>query len=67
MIISVGDDVLTNSIDCDACQAIEFTFAITKSAKFFNEFTILIEYLQNVMGNRVMDANTYFIGLSVQR
>lgn len=49
MIISVGYNELPNSVDCDACQTIEFTFFVAVLSKFFYESAIGIKNLDTMV------------------
>lgn len=53
MIVSIGDNVLTDSIHCNAGQTIEFTFAVAILTKFFHKNTIRIEYLDSGMSRKI--------------
>lgn len=57
MIIPVGNDVLPNPIDCNASQAVEFSFATAVLAKLLNENTVWIEHL-NAMIRRIGNYDT---------
>lgn len=45
MIVSIGNNVLTNSINCNAGQTIEFTFTVAILTELFHKNTIRIEHL----------------------
>ena len=56
MIVPIRYDILTDSIDCNARQTIEFTFTIAILAKLFDKYAIWIEHLYSEMvRNRMLE------------
>lgn len=47
VIVTIRDDILSDSIDCDAGQTIEFTLPVAVLAEFLHENTIRIENLNS--------------------
>lgn len=47
--IPVSDDVLANSVHCDACQTIEFAFAAAILSEFFDVNAVGIKHLDAVI------------------
>lgn len=50
VIVSVGNDVLSDTINSDAGETIEFAFCITVSAELFEEITGGVKYLNAMVG-----------------
>lgn len=56
VVVSVSDDVLTDAVDGDACQAVELAFTAAVRPKLFHEYTIRVKHL-HAMVRRVSNGH----------
>lgn len=54
MVVSVGDDVLPNSVDGHAGQAVELPFAVAVLSELLHELSVRVEHLHAMVG-RIRD------------